>query len=39
MMSGWAYIVLSIVGTGLFMMAILQVNYAAAVVLAAIVIK
>lgn len=38
MMSGWAYIVLSIVGTGLFMMAILQVSYPVAVVLAAIVI-
>lgn len=38
LMSGWAYIVLSIVGTGLFMMAILQVPYTTAVVLAAIVI-
>ncbi|MDW7651807.1 MAG: cation acetate symporter [Bacillota bacterium] len=38
LMSGWAYIVLSIVGTGLFMMSILQVPYTTAVVLSAIVI-
>ncbi len=38
LMSGWAYIVLSLVGTSLFMMSILKVPYAYAVVIAAVVI-
>ncbi len=38
LMSGWAYIVLSTVGTALFMTAILRVSYPVAVVIAAVVI-
>ncbi|MEW5959844.1 MAG: hypothetical protein AB1801_19125, partial [Chloroflexota bacterium] len=34
--SGWAYVVLSLVGTGLFMMAILRIDYQLSVVLGAI---
>ncbi|MCW3488782.1 sodium:solute symporter family protein [Dethiobacter alkaliphilus] len=37
-MSGWAYIVLSIVGTGLFMMAILRIDYTYAIILGALII-
>ncbi len=36
LMSGWAYIVLSLVGTALFMMSILQVPYTTSVVIAAV---
>ncbi len=37
-MSGWAYVTLSLVGMGLFMMAILRVNYAVAIIIGGIVI-